>query len=796
MAQFEKWSNVDLTSGVVITELVGPLFVDDNKANKIGVNMFKNGLPYTPTNATCSVMAILSNGTTVNGNGVIDGNKAYVEVPNEMYAVSGKIMVALRVKEGAEHTVVGLFEGYVRKTSTGTIVIPDNTITNPEELLEKFTELEVMANQIKIALRSVGYYVYFRMSADPGTGTSPITGATYTISENGYRWKATTKAPDAAADNHYVIYNIPENTVSLQLCGYQNGTNYPAYVFYNDDMTQELACSVSSNGHTGWITVEPPSWATKVYINVVKFAFDNTTESQLRGVREFQSDYSYIQQGHEAYEALPQSLRMFGETINNFETMKVKLPCSTDSNKASFDEAVLGVSYFIGFRPGPSLEYPNIVGMPVRSSGTLITVSASASYTTGAMQLYYASINNSIYIRFKFSSVWREWKEIAPKETVYHVGRTRTVSEYEDVSLVDLLMRDGFSTSTDPKIIYIDQGEYDIYNDYRQSIYGPSGFDPSTQDPATLQDAYYTSATDKFRLVNPIVPKNTRIVGLGKVVLKFCIKPADATPQETYNASRLWSCLNLAYGNTTIENVTLYCKNCRYGIHDESNNEFTGYTNNYKRVNIIMEEADTVTINGEDTKLGFGPDIGFGFEDFTSYIFEDCHFVNYCNNGSVSAFYGHDGSAVGGARVVAKDCIFETFENTAGSDEPPVYAPAVNNSSCIRLQSLRPWNGTTEHPVESSECTALFVGCHMTGGIRLQNRDTGATNGGMWDATFLNCNRPTFETIDVAKRTGTISHYNDIIDIPEPPSTNGVYVLKANVSGNKHIMSWEWVSYE
>jgi hypothetical protein len=359
--------------------------------------------------------------------------------------------------------------------------------------------------------------------------------------------------------------------------------------------------------------------------------------------------------------------------------------------------------------------------MPARSSGTLLTLSRNADYAAAACQLFITS-PGAVYVRAKTVNRWNAWNELASVQepAVYYVGPTR-----EHTSLVALLME--LAGDATEKTIYIDPGEYDIYQEYRDNDM------PEPPDPTS------TSMLD-YELYNAIVPANTRIIGIGSVTLKFMPGPNYIT----FHTSRLWSCLNLMYGGNTVENLTLHVKNCRYAIHDESSNAYQRYTNVYRRLRIIAEENDDapgVIIDDKQQKLGSQSVIGIGFEDDTSYIFEDCHITGKTNNGMCSAFYGHDGSAAGGARVVVRGCV---IENVNANGQTVAYG------ACVRLQSLRTWGNTSRANL------AYFEGCHITGGIRLQSPGTG--QGGLWDATIVRSGDPP-QTIDEAARAGVIKVY-------------------------------------
>lgn len=103
---------------------------------------------------------------------------------------------------------------------------------------------------------------------------------------------------------------------------------------------------------------------------------------------------------------------------------------------------------------------------------------------------------------------------------------------------------------TSPKIIYVDGGEYDIY----EELGGDQAIADIT-DPTQVN----------WREVNPVVSENTTIIGRGYVLLKYMPAPEKIGSMEM---SQLFSPLNVS-ASCTIKNINIECQNCRYGIHAE-----------------------------------------------------------------------------------------------------------------------------------------------------------------------------------------------------------------------------------
>lgn len=296
--------------------------------------------------------------------------------------------------------------------------------------------------------------------------------------------------------------------------------------------------------------------------------------------------------------------------------------------------------------------------------GNIVCLSfRETSAVAGRMQIAVAN-SNRLFIRLYFGSAWTAWKEYYTEDIIYYVGPNR-----DNTSLVGLLKT--IQTESLPCTIYIDEGTYDIFADYKaNNIPSP---------PSDVQSYDYFD-------YNVFLPQNCKLIGIGNVELVWNPTTDDITEAE----SKTWSPLNLWYGGNTVENITIRCKNGRYCIHDDSHNAYTGFKNVYKNVRCIYTQSDS--------GYGFDNVCGFGFEDKCTYEFDNCLF-QFVGNGNHGAFYGHEGST-GGGSIIVRNCVI------LGGDD--------NNNMAIRLQTLY-------NPEGATRIRTQFGGCYVQGGIRLLN---------------------------------------------------------------------------
>lgn len=213
-------------------------------------------------------------------------------------------------------------------------------------------------------------------------------------------------------------------------------------------------------------------------------------------------------------------------------------------------------------------------------------------------------------------------------ENVYFVGPSRC-----QTSLTQLFL--DLKDDESEKTIYIDAGTYDIFREYKDA-----GI-PSPPDDVKIPD-YFTYSV--------FLPPNTRLIGTGKVTLRF----APSTDEITYGESRTWSPLNIL-GACYLENIEIFCKNGRYCIHDDSHNRYKNTVHHYKNVRCIYELGD----EKDGKQLGMNFTTGNGMAEGSTFLFEDCSFRFTGDNRP--CFYTHEcagSGAVNSPSLTFKNCQF------------------------------------------------------------------------------------------------------------------------------------------
>lgn len=134
--EFETILQSDLSKPVQVKQLTGNFFSGDNKANKITVELFKDGSPYELTGGISAYVIREDKKTVViadtQGTHYTekDGNKYSVILPQSAYVVEGQVSIVVKVGT----VTVGACTTYIYKSTTSVIVDPGSVIPDISEL--------------------------------------------------------------------------------------------------------------------------------------------------------------------------------------------------------------------------------------------------------------------------------------------------------------------------------------------------------------------------------------------------------------------------------------------------------------------------------------------------------------------------------------------------------------------------------------------------------------------------------------------------------------------------------------
>lgn len=264
----------------------------------------------------------------------------------------------------------------------------------------------------------------------------------------------------------------------------------------------------------------------------------------------------------------------------NFQTKKsVMIPTFWIEKDVSYD---ITNDSDIALNIGTAYKFANNYVIVAKKS------SVTASFGVSSF-LYVFPRNDGEY---PIDSVTIHVKKHRTEDNVYHIG-----SDYGNPSFSNFI--NSIKDDDSEKTVYVHQGVYDIYSE--------------------LGGAQYInglSSDSKWRDIQPIIPPNTKIIGVGNVTLRFMIDDEQIN-EEKKNLVNLFSPVNVS-GSCTIENISIEAKNCRYCIHDETsgNKQFDGAVHNFIGVRAHMYKGS----------LGHGGCYYAGHNSGMRFLFDNCSF--------------------------------------------------------------------------------------------------------------------------------------------------------------------------
>ena len=664
----------------------------DAAANRFGVRVFRDGVAETLSGVTCQGFFRNANGENIalTSYGTIDGNVAYVTLPQACYNVEGMFTLAIKLVGGGVTGTMRIIDGMVDNTNTGSAVAPTGSVPTYQEVLSvyeqmqaavtnydaKVTEQDAKIGDLKSAITPICHYINVPFSAYTEQGYINIYG--------GYVANAGFRATDfIAVDDGSVISGYAASNGSYAIVGFYDSTktrlaNTPAYYPNTGD---ELT-SFSVNCPTGTAYIRLSARYTKTGTNAtVNWTIKSEIDKLETDVDDLQNDVTelkndidkqlhisfsdYTEQGYiNAYGRLDTNT-MFVATdfipVDGYETISGFAASNGNYAIVAFyddEKTKIGDVY----RPNTGDVLTQFaVECPIGTR--YIRSSARVANTTTYIDVTWILHEGITTLKNDVSDIENE---IAVD--VYRVGFVSTTSgnDFKASDIVACL----WAIHNNPnakKELHIKAGTYDIYT-------GLGGLEHIMQYSVQGGDTAYTEGTQPWLT-------NLKIVGHGNVVLEFNIP--DSVEQDHY---WIFSCLNVR-GNFEMENVEIHSSNCRYAIHDESKDDYPDTIQQFTNVRIY---------NNVLAGIHGGQAVGCGFAQRMSVYMNNC----YIEDGFASAWTCH---ANNGVMLTFNGCIF--------------VIPDSANYRSVRVSQ----NGQTNVSVR-------FVSCYLSKGLRLSPENASDTS--------------------------------------------------------------------
>ena len=682
--------DIELTKGHIHRSFYPhALGAGDENADRFGVRLFRNGQPENIT-GNCFGLFVRPDGETVPiESGVVSGNTAYIVLPDDCYVVEGVYSLAIKVSGGGVTGTMRIVDGMVNRTSTDVIVDPGTILPSIDDLIAAINEavdsIPPDYSSLWNVTKQIGNELNQKNVYKPGTESGYSTGASttylyfltngntpilipkgsaiakinfvnsseahhevslYFFERQGWNFKCVRIISGCNIDGSRVL-NIDVSSFDTDIyIGIKNDIAYG--IKYDESAiagrTSGMVCAYDGSPSVGDV-ISPArntnlSRAYNVQVDI--FTPENRDENCYSGNNTFLfknndivSEISWLT-GKGFYDNTFDATT----TISNFQHMLINssvgdtseaIPVRNNDGKLINNIRVSDVS---------SYDEAFLVAEFDRNGVYLRTLTAGGFVSDGfSDDCFYAALRRftNYDTRYYVENTSIAWLAGSEEYTVGANGDFETFTE----------MLIALKDNANQKTVYVSEGVYDIYEEM-----GGDEFLASISDPGSLN----------WRDVCHIVPDNTTIIGVGKVVLTW---EPSASAVGSDAMAFLFSPLNLS-GSATVENIEIRATNCRYAIHDEMSS-----ITRWNKVNRKIKNVHAVHTMGtyHPTEQTYGA----GIAPTGVYEFENCIFENDAN-WFIFSMHATNMAANDKTVVNIKDCIIRNKDsmNMRANDRPVI----------------------------------------------------------------------------------------------------------------------------
>lgn len=448
----------NLNQPVNVTYLHGNLFSQDNAGNTINVFVMDNGEPAT-IGGTVSANVIRSDGQTVAVSGAIEGNRAYVILPQACYAVPGVVHIIIKLTQNTTVTTIAAIVANVYMSTTDAVIDPGQVIPSIQALMALIEEAvdsiptdytgllhTIAADYSSSKTYKVGDYAWesgvLKRCIVPITAAETYTAAHWTnavIGDDLTNLKSALSYSDESITNDFE--QITGNRALVFKKGIYKAESTPigqgVTVSYGDSSSEEFACAISP-------CVAGDKFTVRVYgytgTNRAFFFLDENMQvvsgSQGYAYAGTHADVntmltaptnsaffvctnrlSKLASGYYAYK---------GTSLNSVALKYIRTLSASDQLENIFDVGI--------YRASTYASVPS--DAPTTSPFVMAIMGAPA--TDGQKIAYLCDLTGNVYVRHRKSdnTAWRAWVALAKGENL------EMTSAFLNSSVVDLLNRD------------------------------------------------------------------------------------------------------------------------------------------------------------------------------------------------------------------------------------------------------------------------------------------------------------------------------------------------------------------
>lgn len=141
--------DIELESGTVFRSFMNESIGEgDGNGNRFGFRCLRNGEPVSLLGTAVVGHFIRADGNTIQLNGKVDGDTAFVSLPATCYAVEGQFTLAIKLSGGGVTGTIRIVDGTVVNTTNGAVIDPGSVIPDLTDYLAVVEDAEEAAETV------------------------------------------------------------------------------------------------------------------------------------------------------------------------------------------------------------------------------------------------------------------------------------------------------------------------------------------------------------------------------------------------------------------------------------------------------------------------------------------------------------------------------------------------------------------------------------------------------------------------------------------------------------------------
>ena len=204
--------NINLNTGNIYRSFLNhSIGAADSEADCFGIRVFRDNEPVDLSGCSCYGYFRNNNGENIaiTAAGTVDGNVAYITLPQACYNYEGQFCLAIKLIGGGVTGTMRIIDGMVDNTHTGSAIAPTETVPTYTEILSVYDEMVAA-----VAVANSALAPEFVQETANEEGAIVINGdAVYVLPdghEAGDTWSETTKEQKTLGDE------ISKNKTALE----------------------------------------------------------------------------------------------------------------------------------------------------------------------------------------------------------------------------------------------------------------------------------------------------------------------------------------------------------------------------------------------------------------------------------------------------------------------------------------------------------------------------------------------------------------------------------------------------